>query len=774
MKHLLAVVLIAVAGSSSTPAADKPAESGELDLKAVLGRRVFDPSIPLNEVQTFCEARVIRMPHVGSVAEWEKHAKQIRERTLKQVVFRGEAAKWRDAKTKVVWLETIKGGDGYRIRKLRYEAIPGMWVPALLYEPTKLAGKVPVVLNVNGHDGNGKAAKYKQIRCINQAKRGMLALNVEWFGMGQLRQPGFVHYRLNQIDLCGSSGVAPFFLTMKRGIDILLSHKNADPSRVAVAGLSGGGWQTIFISSLDERVTLSNPVAGYSSFRTRARITPDLGDSEQTPVDLAAVGDYALLTAIRAPKPTLLTNNVDDKCCFKAETTLPPLVEAAAPIYALYGKSRNLRTHVNHVPGTHNFELDNRQALYRMIGEHFYGRRRTVGLFIDGLKLKAYALKPDQVRRAVADSLGRNAEGTIPVRVFTTSNGTPPRLNGELLLKPADIAKVKDVVVAKRAGSPVYVKDVANLEEGFVKAQPFDPKEIPCDNEVKTKQELDVALPENNLDFHQVARKLSRNLPATDINGSTKSELTRQQADGRKRLASVLRAKPQTMHAIREKSETHGDAKVTYWWLRIGGEWTVPATEIVRGTPKSTVIVVADAGRASTAETVKTLLAAGNRVLAVDPFYFGESKIAKRDFLYGLLVSSVGERPLGVQAGQVAAIAGWLKKRNPKSSVTVTAVGPRTSLIALCAAGLEGKSIDGVDLHQTFASLKQVLEKDVTVNQQPEWFCFGLLEQFDVKQLATLVAPRPVRFHGATARHQKELAGLKAAYQTLGKAFELK
>ena len=676
MKRLLLTLFVLLSGSFELPAADKPAKTGGSDLKTILSRRVIDPNLPLIEVQTFSEVRVIRMPHVSSVAEWEKHAKSIREKTLRTVVFRGEAANWRDAKTKVEWQETIKGGEGYRIRKLRFEAIPGLWIPALLYEPTKLTGKVPVVLNVNGHDGDGKAAKYKQIRCINQAKRGMLALNVEWFGMGQLRKPGFVHYRLNQIDLCGSSGVAPFYLAMKRGIDILLSHKNADPKRVAVAGLSGGGWQTIFISSLDERVTLSNPVAGYSSFRTRARITPDLGDSEQTPVDLAAVGDYALLTAIRAPKPTLLTNNVNDNCCFKAETTLPPLVEAAAPIYALYGKSGNLRTHVNHVPGNHNFGLDNRQALYRMIGEHFFA------------------------------------------------------------------------------------------------GQPFDAKEIPSDDEVKTKKQLNVALPKNNLDFHKIAMQLAQRLPSVDISGRTPSALRQQQTDGRQRLAKVLRAKRSAIHAIREKSETHGDLKVTYWWLRIGGEWTVPGTEIVRGKPTATVIVIADAGRASTAKTVSKLLDAGNRVLAVDPFYFGESKIAKRDFLYGLLVSSVGERPLGVQAGQISAIARWLKKREPNVPVSVTAVGPRTSLIALCAAGLDGNTIDGVDLHQSFASLKQILEQDITVNQKPELFCFGLLQEFDIKQLATLVAPRPVRFYGAKARHRKELAGLKSVYKRLGKAFD--
>src|SRR5207244_13432063 len=41
--------------------------------------------------------------------------------------------------------------------KLRYEAVPGMWIPALLYEPSVLTKKVPVALHVNGHDPTGKA-----------------------------------------------------------------------------------------------------------------------------------------------------------------------------------------------------------------------------------------------------------------------------------------------------------------------------------------------------------------------------------------------------------------------------------------------------------------------------------------------------------------------------------------------------------------------------------------------------------------------------------------
>lgn len=342
------------------------------EVAALLKREIIGGELPLAEVQRYVEHRVPQMRTWETADQWQAEAERLRQAVLEQVVFRGTAARWRDAETRVQWLEVIGGGPGYRIKKLRYEALPGMWIPALLYEPEQLAGRVPAVLNVNGHTSLGKQYPPKQLRCINQAKRGMLALNVEWLGMGQLNAAGFSHARMNQLDLCGASGLAPFYLCMQRGLDVLLSLEHADPDRVAVTGLSGGGWQTIVISALDPRVTLANPVAGYSSFLTRARHFKDLGDSEQTPTDLATVVDYTHLTALRAPRATLLTYNSKDECCFESGYALQPLRDAAEPIFRLLGQESAFRWHVNDEPGTHNFELDNRQALYRMFGDFFF------------------------------------------------------------------------------------------------------------------------------------------------------------------------------------------------------------------------------------------------------------------------------------------------------------------------------------------------------------------------------------------------------------------
>jgi len=644
-------------------------------IESLLAQPILDADTSKNEVREFTRARVPKLQTPASAEAWTRSAEQIRQDMFDRVVFRGEAARWRATKGKVEWLETIEGGPEYKIRKLRYEALPGLWIPALLYVPNKLEGKVPVVMNVNGHDGEGKLADYKQIRCINQAKRGMIALNPEWLGMGQLAREFHAHSRMNQLDLCGTSGLAPFYLAMERGLDVLLSLENADPSRVAVAGLSGGGWQTIFISSLDERVTLSNPVAGYSSFLTRIDVPADLGDSEQTPNDMATVADYCHLTAMRAPRPTLLTSNAKDNCCFVADTTLPPLLESAGPIFQLFGKRANLRTHVNYLPGTHNFGLDNRLQLYRMLGEHFY---------------------------------------------------------------PGDVN--------------------------------YPWEEFPSESELKSKESLEVDLPTGNRNFNSLATALAANLPRDKHLPSSVDQVEQWQSAGRKRLTEIVKAKYDDVEAVKTGEKDFGKGNATFWKLKIGGVWTVPAVELTQGQSTSTVLLLADEGRKSAAAEVAKLLDAGHRVIAFDPFYFGESAIAERDYLYALLMAACGERMLGVNSGQIAAIARWAAKTH-SDPVEVHAFGQRTSLQALVAGALEPIAIRSLNLTDSFGSLKEIIEENTSAGKKPDLFCFGLLEYFDVKQLVALSAPREITFTSPSDRVQSEIAELKDFYSLIGAEF---
>ena len=353
--------------TSKRPLSGKRVER-ELSRK-LLGKR--DPEDAARcDLHRYILDRVERFQAPKSARGWTRKASKLRERYLREVYLKGHPDGLLAEKPKVRWGDTIETGRGYCIRKLRYEGFPGMWIPALLYEPDGVKGKVAAVLNPNGHHSGGKAMDYKQARCINLAKRGMLALNTEFIGMGEL-QMNREHNRIAHLDLCGVAGVAVFYLAMKRSLDVLLSHPHCDRDRVAMTGLSGGGWQTVVLSALDERVRVVVPVAGHSPVWQRVSCHEDIGDLEQVPVDLCTVADFDTMTALLAPRPTQLIYNLRDDCCFRSRRTRKSIYNPVRPLFEALGVGNRFRFYENRDPGTHNYEADNRSQLYRFLNEQW-------------------------------------------------------------------------------------------------------------------------------------------------------------------------------------------------------------------------------------------------------------------------------------------------------------------------------------------------------------------------------------------------------------------
>jgi hypothetical protein len=328
-------------------------------------------------------------------------------------------------------------------------------------------------------------------------------------------------------------------------------------------------------------------------------------------------------------------------------------MDAAMPIYKLYDKADHLRWHVNEDPGTHNFGRDNRQALYRMIGDFFY----------------------------------------------------------------ADDAK-------------------------------FNATELPCEEELKSFDELLVEVPQGNATLHSLARQLSKSIPVDrTIQGRPESPTPSWQQKRRRVLRQVVRTRNETVRSTELVGEgvAADGIQVAQWRLNISDAWTVPATVFENpGDDRNTVILLSDEGRQTLAEQVGKLVADGNRVITIDPFYFGESNIGRRDFLYGLLISAVGDRPLGIQAGQLNAVAAWATQQYG-DPLQIEAYGPRTSLMTLVAAAIDGSVIPVASLHDSMDTLKDILTNDIGANQQPEMFCFGLLKEFDIRELTALAGPERIR-----------------------------
>jgi dienelactone hydrolase len=344
------------------------------EVRPILEKQIQSSNLVTFQLQEYLMRRVPKLPAIGSASEWTTEAERIRHHLLEDVVFHGWPKEWVNAAPRFEDLGPIPAGKGYRLRKLRYQVVPGFYSTAILYQPEDLQAKVPGVLNVMGHYGPiGKADESYQTFCINEALRGMSALNLEWIGMGELTEKENEHAFAGHLDLAGANGVGLFYLAMRRGLDFLWENPNVDRKRLAVTGLSGGGWQTILLSSLDERVSLSIPVAGYTSFEGRLALAPitEAGDIEQNPTDFVVGSDYSTLTAMRAPRPTLLINNAEDNCCFRAPLVKPHIFDAIKPFFRLYGREEAFQFYENTDISAHNYGLSNRQQAYRFFAKYF-------------------------------------------------------------------------------------------------------------------------------------------------------------------------------------------------------------------------------------------------------------------------------------------------------------------------------------------------------------------------------------------------------------------
>jgi dienelactone hydrolase len=361
-------------------------------VRPALEQPLLPHDVLVYQLRRYLLGRIAQPPTPKSAAAWTQDAEKIRAQFL-QRMFHGWPLEWINAKPRFEEVGVIETGRGYRIRKFRYEVVPGYYAGALLYEPEQVHGRVPGILNLGGHEHViGKAADYMQKICINFAKQQIMALSLEFIGMGELNLSGNDHSFGAHLNLVGLQEDGLFYLAMRKGLDYLASQPNVDPNRLGVTGLSGGGWQTAMLSGLDERVLAAAPVAGFSSLQQRIEEEEEktsVGDLEQVSPDFFDGYDYSHLTALRAPRPTLLIYNANDDCCFRAALAKPLVFDAVRPIFKLYGKEDALSWYVNENPGTHNYQRDNREQAYRFFGKYLQTPLSGKEIFSDG-ELQTY------------------------------------------------------------------------------------------------------------------------------------------------------------------------------------------------------------------------------------------------------------------------------------------------------------------------------------------------------------------------------------------------
>lgn len=624
----------------------------------LLQQDLQQPAVVFQELQQFLLRRVPPLPDPHDRQEWNHDAANIRKNAF-AVLYHGWPKEWIQAGPEFKRVGVIQE-SGYRIIKLRFVVVPGFLSTALLYEPDHLSGKAPAILDVNGHGPGGKAVEHKQKRCINQVRRGMIALSLEWFDYGELKAKGNDHQLLRLLDLAGVNGLGLFYLEMRRGLDYLYSDPEVDRSRIGVTGLSGGGWQTILLSSLDKRVDAAVPVAGFSSLTTAIEHPGYAGDAEQNASDFRLVADYAWLAAMRAPRPTLLMYNDMDDCCFRADVVKQGVYLDIKPFFDLFGDANNLQWHQNQVPGTHNYQIESRERSYKFFDSVFH---------------------------------------------INTSS-----------------------------------REYSNT-----------------DQQVMPYRDLVVGLPDNNLTILGLARSFAKAIhhqvptqPDTSWIQSRRSLLRK----------DVRYAPVSVSHAWVINSTYEGGLESHSYRFDFSNGLSATGVLFESSDVKDhpiTTIVFPDGGMSKALVDVANDVDRGQRVLVLQPLFFGENVPHHLETQFSELLDTMGQRPVGLEAAQLSAIVRWLGQNLDEGSpspgskaliesgvtpaVRVVTIGPRSELVATVAAALDPKLFSALVLRGSIASLIDVFDHPFKYQAAPEMFCLDLYRDFDFNLLQILASP---------------------------------
>ncbi len=259
--------------------------------------------------------------------------------------------------------------NGYSVENVAFESIPGYFVAGTLYKPANGKGPFPVILCPHGHFYNEKdpsismdSGRYRpdmQYRCAGLAKMGAIVLNYDMYSWGESAlQTGNYSFH--------NTGFSASIQTWNsiRALDFLLSLPDADKSRVGVTGASGGGTQTILISALDGRVTVSVPVVMVSSsFYGGCQCESGL------PIHDECNGhrtNNAEIAALVAPRPLLVISDGSDWTQSVPGTDYPYLKK----VYNFYGKDTNVES--VYLPNDHHdYGITKRVPMYKFFAKTF-------------------------------------------------------------------------------------------------------------------------------------------------------------------------------------------------------------------------------------------------------------------------------------------------------------------------------------------------------------------------------------------------------------------
>lgn len=295
--------------------------------------------------------------------------------------------------------------DGLALEELSWQLPYGPRTRALLLKPANATGRLPAIVGLHCHGGvkffghekitrtgeaihpfmaNHQMKYYEGKAWANElAKRGYVVLVHDTFPFGSRRirladvpeairngvadpapedVPGIERYNqwaaghesivAKSLFCAGTTWPGVWLTDDQQALNILAARDDVDASRIGCCGLSGGGMRTTFLAGLDNRIACAVCVGMMTTWRDyllhKSHTHTWMIYVPQLPHDL----DYPEIIGLRAPKPTLVLNDIDDQLF-----TLPEMQRAdtiLAEVYAKAGASDHYRC--SFYPGPHKFD----------------------------------------------------------------------------------------------------------------------------------------------------------------------------------------------------------------------------------------------------------------------------------------------------------------------------------------------------------------------------------------------------------------------------------
>jgi len=317
--------------------------------------------------QAMFHTRHQRVAQIQSDEQWREHLSYTRKKFLEML---GEFPNQRP-RIKAKFIARVERPD-YFIEKVVFNVLPAYPITALVYVPRRHEPPFPAFLCPVGHSPEGKSIS--QGRRLSLARKGYLVMAIDPIGLGE-RKPlvdpvtntSLVEMRehsyLGHQTLLAGTNLQMYFLWEgMRAIDYLFTREDVDTSRIACAGISGGGNVTAWLSALDERIEVAMPVCHVTSNERRWE-SLGMADAEQNLFPCIAAGvEYGDILQLIAPRPLLIACSSRD---------FFPIAGAYEAFHDAMRYYRHLKSahclRISEVPGGHAWPLEQRQNTYAWV-----------------------------------------------------------------------------------------------------------------------------------------------------------------------------------------------------------------------------------------------------------------------------------------------------------------------------------------------------------------------------------------------------------------------